>query len=165
MKTTTPVCLAAQIAWDAQHDLQSVCYHEAGHHLAARHFGIPSGIRITPTGKPPTLEEKAYTGQVALYGPATKFRMAVISWAGPLAEAASTESNPRECLADSWWLLFLRDWIADGEEMSATDRAGMFGHPQVNRAAKLAAKILATQFDDLEFTAKLEISTVNREAA
>lgn len=153
---------ATPLADVIRRDLELVCYHEAGHHLAARHFGIHAAIRITPTGKPPTREEKAFSGQVVLYGPTTKFRMAVICWAGPLAEAAIKEPNPRECVADADWVWQQQDWIADGEEMSETDRAGMFGHPQVNRAARLAAKILARRFDDLEFAAKLEIELERR---
>lgn len=85
--------------------------------------------------------------------------MAVICWAGPLAEAAFGELRPRECLEDLGWLEDQMDWIGDGGEMSSTDRAGMFAHSQVRRACKDAARILAKHFAELEKTARLLMDT------
>jgi hypothetical protein len=119
-------------------------------------------VEVRATGKKATANinvDRAFTGLVQTWTPTTAFRRAVICWAGPLAEAAIGEGVPFiQCLEDPGSVEWLQEWIGDGTAMSS-DRAGMFGHSQVNRAARTAAAILVKRCTEVEFTAQLLMNT------
>jgi hypothetical protein len=133
--------------------LRSVCFHEVGHYIVAKHFGKLGFITIDPTEGGPTDKMKGFKGSCYLPGTTTRFRKACICWAGPLIESAINEEDPMADLADGDWLGWFQTRTGDGSADSDTDRAGMFGHHQPYRAITTAARILVKHYSEVVATA------------
>lgn len=124
--------------WEAR-DKRNAAFHEAGHYIAAKHFGLFSFACLYRVPNP-TEHERTYRGRTT-YQRTTPFREAVIGWSGPIAEY----------LADS----DLETWPDEDletfedchcyEQYSATDEQAMHAHPQRWRAIKTAWRIVVTR--------------------
>jgi hypothetical protein len=71
---------------NAQHDLRLIAFHEAGHLVVARHFGLDGHIVLQQVGKA-TRQDKAWIGHTGYQGRLTPHKRSVIGWAGLLGEA------------------------------------------------------------------------------
>lgn len=136
------------------HDKEMLCLHEAGHCVVAWHFGLFASFKLNEVGKP-TLENHAFTGR-AMFWPTTKFREAVIGWAGVVAEAMQGRTHAEwqeeaECLWDYYSLL--------ETDLSDTDREAIFGHPMRYRAFTTAVRILSKRFSEVQSAAARAIET------
>jgi hypothetical protein len=120
-------------------DKRLAAFHEAGHCVAAQHFGLACDAYILRIGEP-TLENKAYVGRTS-YQRTTPFRKAVIGWAGLIVEYLAHESPindwPNACVED---FADYEDSVPD--DHSATDNEALNAHPQRWRAMKLAWRII-----------------------
>jgi hypothetical protein len=128
-----------------QLDRRTSAFHEAGHYLIAEHFGLPAFCGIKRIGEP-TPEAGAFVGRT-LYSTEglTRFRLAVIGWAGRIAECFATEDGLEEL-----------DYHYDDLELtSATDHAAVnSGTPFCWRAFKTARQILENKRERLELIAQ-----------
>lgn len=123
------------LAWDKRRS----AFHEAGHCIAAQHFGLRWTARVVRVPHPAT-DEKTYVGQTH-YQHTTKSRRAIIAWSGLIAEY----------LADKP----VADWITEEMEVfedvtfpneySATDCEGIDGDGQRRRSLKTAWHIVTTR--------------------
>ena len=98
---------------NAQRDLRASAFHEAGHVLAARLFGLNSSCILKRVRKP-TVYLNAWTGRTYMSS-ANEHQTSVIGWAGPCAEELHDNPNPseRKCTLS----------CDDVNQMSHTDRA------------------------------------------
>jgi hypothetical protein len=71
------------------HDKRLLAFHEAGHCVAATHFGLRPSAYISRIGEP-TSETRAFIGRT-LYHQTTPFRKSVIGWSGVIAEYLADE--------------------------------------------------------------------------
>jgi hypothetical protein len=134
-------------------DLRRAAYHEAGHVIAARHFKLYAWADVFPTGTKKPREEKTFIGRT-YHQHTTPFREAVIGWAGLIATDIPTDP---EALTD-WGVDIVFDYtmtmIDLEDEMSATDRASILGHPQLWRACRTAGAILARRIKEVGLEAE-----------
>lgn len=123
-------------------ELRQLAWHEAAHYTAARHFGLQAEAQIWPAD--PASDQLVLTGTTR-HDATSKFRTAVIGWAGLLADEFDNDSSW------AWGWYCDRRLTLDNEDLSncyysATDRAAVLGHPQSWRACKTAHGILVTRF-------------------
>jgi hypothetical protein len=125
--------------------------HEAGHCIVAQHYKMNWNARIERVGKP-TPEELAYIGHTwfihANYQTPTAFEKAVMAWGGVIAEYFFLSEIPVE----GWPKDSLENFQHDecyGREISPTDQMGVGGHPQRQRALKMAWNIVLNRRDEL----------------
>ena len=139
-------------------------FHEAGHTVAAWHFGIGCRAQIVRDG--PGKRSRFWVGFStidALDKNCTLFRRAVFTWAGPIAEwLADGQIDRADLRSDS---LFWVGWMADSV---GTEDAGKYhvadsdwlhdaAYLYRERPARIAARILDSRYDELcEVAAKLE---------
>jgi hypothetical protein len=100
----------------------------------------------------PTPENLAYIGHTwyihANYQTPTRFQRAVIAWGGVIAEYFFLSEIP----VDEWPKDSLNHFQHDechGREISPTDQRGVRGHPQRQRALRMAWKIVISRRDEL----------------
>lgn len=124
-------------------DKQSAARHEAGHLIVARHFGVVASAELCYHGSARTVL-RVWTGRVSYAGlNLSRFRTACIGWGGPIAE----DIDEIEGVPD------LPDWSLNlllFDELSDTDRAAIFSHPQKWRACQTAYRIIAGSRDALQ---------------
>lgn len=142
-------------------DLREVAYHEAGHVIAASHFGLAAEARILRVRRRPARDYKAYVGRTAFVR-TTPFRTSIIGFAGILAHDLANKTPHR------WKRELLERCEEFGEpvwvdDFSDSDREAILGHPARYRATKTAASILIKRFHELVDTANklIENQTTN----
>jgi hypothetical protein len=125
--------------------------HEAGHCIVAQHFKMNWNATIERVGKP-TPEDLAYVGHTWYLLPnqqlPTAFQQAVLAWGGVIAEYLFLSEIP----VDEWPKQSLESFKRAecyGREISPTDQLGVTGHPQRQRALKMAWNIVLNRRDDL----------------
>jgi len=138
-----------------QMDLGRMAYHEAGHIIVARHFGLEARAKLWPNDS--NLEiNKSVAGAMCfnIYSDKyqrnrTDFRLATVGYAGVIAEGiwdgGIEWENQSECDIEDWWQMKIMPWENDlivFEGMSETDVQCAAKHPQSRRAVKVAANIL-----------------------
>jgi hypothetical protein len=134
-------------------DLRRAAYHEAGHVIAARHFELNAWADVFPTGTKKPMEEKHFIGRTC-HQRTTPFRAAVIGWAGLIATDIPTDPEALTDFGVDIVFDYTMDMIDLEDEMSATDRASILGHPQVWRACRTAGAILARRIKEVELEAQ-----------
>ena len=145
--------------------LRRTCYHEAGHYIALRSFGVHGIVEIRPNNGE---GDKKVFGSVQILGRLTPWQKSVVCWAGPLAEAffVDREADPWQALVpggDPVYLLRDPDWLegdgkflAWGDYASDIDRQGIKGHPRDHRTFLAAARLLIKWINSVEhFIARL----------
>jgi hypothetical protein len=147
----------SHIAAMRERDLRTSSYHEAGHLIAARHFGLVSWAEVFPSGTKKPMGEKHFIGTTH-YNHTTPFRAAVIGWAGLISE--DIPDNAKALTSDVVRALFdyTMDMIDMEDEISPTDRACILGHRQTRRACKTAGAILARRRREVDVEAGWMIS-------
>ena len=132
--------------------LRRASYHEAGHYIALRSFGVHGMAHVLPTGR---RGQRAFTGWVEPLSPLPPRADAVVSWAGPLAECLFHErdKDPRQLLRDPQWLDY--GYFAAWFRASDSDRRGIKRHPRDRRTFLAAARVLLKWLDNLKFSAWL----------
>lgn len=131
---------------DLQKQVIELCWHEAGHLVACRHFRLKAKAVVWSDKSSQAL---SVSGHVE-HNPTTPLKTAIIAWAGPLAEFVfhAAEHNPDQAryllFNEHHWCLELADWIRHNTDaISESDRAGIFGHRQQLRAVRIALRLLA----------------------
>lgn len=133
-----------RVDWREQGDrdlMRSAC-HEAGHAIAAEHFGLNWTAEILRANHRASWGTRKYAGRV-LWRPGTDFRRCVIGFAGPIAEGFCDDQNHLDVITV--------DDILDAAvlgQLSVTDEAAIRGHAQVRRAFTLAVKVLEDRKSD-----------------
>jgi hypothetical protein len=132
------------------HDKRNAAFHEAGHCIAAKHFRLDAHAYIVRVGEP-TEENKAYLGRTYYQRQrSTKFRKAVITWSGLIAEYLA--DKPLNEWPDEDIDMFEDCTFPD--EHSATDQDGLNSHAQWRRAMKTAWRIVVNRRDEVAVLAR-----------
>jgi hypothetical protein len=127
-------------------DRCETAYHEAGHFIVAKHFGLAVYSHLTDCGEP-TDEKTSFTGQT-VFGRTTLFRAAVIGWAGVLGEDMTGK------LHDDWHENVDSIWDSHfPDDLSNTDLAAVNGHRMKRRAFNTAVRILSKNFNQVQAVA------------
>lgn len=136
-------------------DLQNSAWHEAGHIIVARHFKLESDGYLYRSGAKG--KEAIYMNTVfgrVRYTKTTKFRQAVIGWAGTLATALNEEGEDFDL-----WEFFD---MCSPEELSATDYSAIDGWSDRWQSYTKAHSILTGSYASVEREAKNLIAEFKR---
>lgn len=139
--------------------LRRTCYHEGGHYIALRSFGVHGIVEIRPNNGE---GDKKVFGCVQILGRLTPWQLSVMCWAGPLAEAffEDREKDPWQAIVpggDPVYLLRDPDWLEGDGKYSAwdyasdIDRQGIMGHPREHRTFLAAARVLIKWIKNVEY--------------
>lgn len=133
-------------------------FHEAGHAIAAWHFGIYCWPEIARRGRSADgFSSWGGRAHVDEYHPScTPFRRAIITWAGLIAGWLATGGMKRADLRSDY--LFWMDWVQDNvDDIEGTDTEWLRGTGYIyrRRPARIAARVLDSRYGELRQVAAL----------
>ena len=133
-----------------RHDLENVCFHEAGHLVVLHKTGGLGFIRIDDLDDSDLMNRRAFAGRVCAYqSPPTKELNRVFSLAGYIAEIMHREPDYQE-------FEFI-EADADGlVDLSDTDRQGANGYTEAT--VSMVFELLRKNWAMVEYYAMLEIA-------
>jgi hypothetical protein len=118
-------------------------FHEAGQFIAAKHFGVAQASGLHRIGK-----STRFAGKT-VYSPTSAFNVAVIGWAGALAEGVFVHRSGKwKAIQETVWQLFAENLLTKG------DSDLISRHRDTRKTFAEAVKILADKYDDVKETAK-----------
>ena len=127
--------------WLANEDRRIAAFHEAGHFVVAKHFKAHAVVsRIWEAKEAVTLADCKFRGNTKIHKRpgAVTFRLAVVAWAGGLAETLADQPFEQWQLDD-----LLGCWEnQDDLGLSDTDNREIDAHQRRWRSFKTAAEIL-----------------------